>query len=188
MMRVAHLLDDFAMGGVTKGLSVFAEPELAALAEHRVVPVTGRPLVASRLDADVIMTHMPPSWDRLAFMRTLKLRNPHARWVHVEHSYTAAWEARNVASRRRFRTMLGLVLGGADDIVCVSHVQREWLDGATGLPARKVRPWSGRSELPDLPPPRPRAGRPLRLAAFGRFAEAKNFIALDQAVATLQPG
>ena len=181
MIRAAHLLDDFALGGVSKGLAVFDEPELASIVQSRVEPMAPGVRLARRYDADILFLHSPPSWQRLAWQLSLRLLNPEARIIHVEHSYTAGFERENVANRKRFRLMLRLAMQMVDEIVCVSDAQRLWLQEAAAVPAYKIRtiyPWSGHDELALIAPAVPRAGEPLRFGAYGRLAKVKNFAAL----------
>lgn len=190
MIRAVHLLDDFAMGGVTKALGLFEQPELAGIMQSRSVPVAMSDRLAPKLDADWIVLHMPPSWRRMPWLASLRFRNPSARIVHVEHSYTRSFAEHNVASSHRFAIMLRAAFALVDDVVCVSDAQRRWLVEASGTPAGKFRtvyPWSGREELATLPPAEPHASRPLKLAAYGRFSAVKNFGPLVEAVRTLGP-
>lgn len=186
MIRALHLLDDFALGGVSKGLAVFNEPELAAIVQSGVEPMAPGVRLARRYDADILFLHSPPSWQRLAWQLSLRLLNPEARIIHVEHSYTAGFERENVANQKRFRVMLRLAMQMVDEIVCVSYAQRLWLQEAAAVPAHKIRtiyPWSGHDELAAIEPARPRAGAPLRLGAYGRLAKVKNFGALIEGAA-----
>lgn len=181
MMKVVHLLDDFGMGGVTRALTLFGEGPLAARATSRIEKVPPKARIAPSLDADVIIDHMALSWARLPYLASLRVRNPRAHIIHVEHSYTRGFEAVEVSAKQRFRMMITIAAGMFDRIVSVSNAQREWLVDEVGIPASKVRviyPWSGRDELLDVPPPEPRKGRPLRLLAYGRFAGMKNFAEL----------
>lgn len=189
-LRCVHLCDDFALGGVAKALSVYAHPDLSAHVASRVLPANPRRRLAPRLTADIIVTHFPPSWRTLPFLASLRLRNPAARLVHVEHSYTGAWEAAKVAKPLRFRTMLRLAFRLFDEVVAVSHGQARWLRAATGLAADKLHvlhPWSGRQQLDRVDLPLLSSGRPLVLGAFGRFSEQKGFDTLIDAMARLDP-
>ncbi|WP_295531601.1 glycosyltransferase family 4 protein [Novosphingobium sp. Chol11] len=133
-------------------------------------------MAAPRIAADIIITHFPPNWRRLVLLAGLRLRNPAARIVHVEHSYTRAWEAIHVPSRMRFRAMLWLAMRLVDQIVCVSRAQSEWLQEAAGIAAGRItviHPYAENPGLTELPLPEP--GRRLRIGAYGRFCEQKGF-------------
>ncbi len=191
MKTAVHLLDDFAMGGVTQALRLFDEPEFNQIIKSRVEPVPITERLAKRYDADMIVVHMPPSWQRLPWVVSLRARNPGARIVHVEHSYTAGFERHMVKSRMRFRAMMRTAFTFVDKIVCVSHAQRQWMEAASRTPSDKfctINPWSGREDLLDLAHATNSEGRPLRFAAYGRFTEIKNFEALIEAVAILGSG
>lgn len=190
MITVAHLLDDFAMGGVTRALTLFEQPALADCGQSQVVPVDPAARLAPSLQADLIVDHMALSWSRLAFLVSLRARNPRARIVHVEHSYTRSFETNQVTSRARFRSMIKLAAMMVDQFICVSEAQRDWLANDVGVPAGKLQviyPWSGRFDLDAVAPPTARKGRPLRLLAYGRFAELKNFHELIIAMRSFEP-
>lgn len=188
MKTAVHLLDDFAMGGVMRALSLFEEPEFDGVLQSRVEPVPAMARLAKRYNADLIVVHIPPSWRRMPWIVSLRALNPNAQIVHVEHSYTQGFERHMVANTKRFRAMMRMAFTFVDRIVCVSHAQRHWMVAATGAPADKFRtihPWSGREDLLELAPSGGLEGRTIRLAAYGRFAEVKNFQALVDAVALL---
>lgn len=190
MIRIAHLLDDFGMGGVTRALTLFDEPEFARRAKSTVVPIDPEASLAPRLDADIIVDHMALSWKRLIFLASLKARNPRSRIVHIEHSYTRGFETECVPSLARFRAMLKLATGLVDTFVCVSQAQHDWLVNAVGAKPRKLRvihPWCGRHELLDVPLQADRGAAPLNLLAYGRYCEAKNFAELVTAMRFIDP-
>ncbi|KWV94125.1 MULTISPECIES: glycosyltransferase family 4 protein [unclassified Erythrobacter] len=183
MIRMVHLLDDFGMGGVTRALSLFDDPRLTRIAHSCSVAMGRGPGEAPRLEADIIVIHVPPCWSRLPYLMSLRLRNPGARIVQVEHSYTRAFEADQVASPIRFRTLLRTAARLVDEVVAVSEAQREWL-ADVGVPQEKlatINPWCGREELYAIPDLQPRQG-PLKLLAYGRLAREKNFAALIEAM------
>ncbi len=189
-LRCVHLCDDFALGGVAKGLGVYAHPDLAADVDSQVLPADPGRSLAPRLAADIIVTHFPPSWRTLPFLVSLRLRNPAARLVHIEHSYTGAWAAAKLTNPWRFRAMLRLAFALFDEVVAVSHGQARWLRAAAGLTGDKLQvlhPWSGSQGLDQVPPPRPSGQRPLVLGAFGRFSEQKGFDTLINAMRRLDP-
>ncbi len=188
MITVAHLLDDFAMGGVTRALTLFEHHRLAERGCSKIVPIKPDQRFAPSLKADLIVDHMALSWRRLLFLTSLRARNPYAHIVHVEHSYTRSFEANHVATQWRFRRMLKVATGLVDQFICVSDAQRNWLIEEVKLPQHKLRcihPWSGRFELNAVPAARARNGRPLRLLAYGRFADIKNFDRLVLAMGQL---
>lgn len=175
-LRVANLLDDCSLGGVTRALGVFEAEALSQIAEASTIVVPPATMVAPRIAADVIITHFPPNWRRLALLASLKLRNPTARIIHVEHSYTRAWEASHVPGRPRFRAMLWLAMRLVDQIVCVSQAQAEWLQEAARISADRItviHPYAENPGLADLPLPEP--GERLQIGAYGRFCEQKGF-------------
>ncbi|MEO0699968.1 MAG: glycosyl transferase, partial [Pseudomonadota bacterium] len=79
MITIAHLMDDFGMGGVTRALTLFEEPMIKRKARSHVVPVHPNAQLAPRLDADLIVDHAALSWARLPFLISLRARNPKAR-------------------------------------------------------------------------------------------------------------
>lgn len=178
MISVAHLLDDFAMGGVTRALGLFEQPRVAEQGRSKIIAVNSGALVGPSLKADLIVDHMALSWKRLIFLASLRARNPNAHLVHVEHTYTRNFETNHVASRSRFRSMLRIAALLVDQFICVSDAQRDWLVQDVKLPAdklKRIHPWSGRFELAAVAGVQPVDGRPLRLLAYGRFAQIKNF-------------
>ncbi len=189
-LRCVHLCDDFALGGVSKALGIFAHPDLAAdVASHVLAADPGR-FLAPRVAADIIVTHFPPSWRALPFLVSLRLRNPAARLIHIEHSYTGAWEAAKVPNQARFRTMLRLAYRLFDEVVAVSHGQARWLRAAAGLTGDRLQvlhPWSGNQGLDQVALAQSAGRLPLVLGAFGRFSEQKGFDTLIDAMRQLDP-
>lgn len=182
--KLINLLDDFALGGVSRGLGIFDSAPIRAVVDPAVVAIDPKALIAPRLDADVVVTHFPPNWRRLIFLASLRARNPKTKIIHVEHSYTRAWEAANVTNRSRFRTMLRLATGMVDQIVCVSMAQADWLAEATGMSRSAIEviyPYAENPGLDQLALPDFAAGFPLRIGAYGRFHEAKGFDRLIEA-------
>jgi glycosyltransferase involved in cell wall biosynthesis len=187
ILRAAHLLDDLSFGGVTRALSIFEHSDLARRITSRVQAVKPTARIAPVLDADLIVLHFSPRWNALPFLASLRLRNRHARIVHIEHSYTSAWAELHVASPRRFRAMLRLWRRGCDAVVAVSHGQRAWLEDFAGLRGlRVIEPWSGVSGLDGVPALNTQTQGPLTLAAYGRFARQKGFDTLIEAMKHLR--
>lgn len=188
MIRVAHLLDDFAMGGVTRALTLFDEPALTRISKSKVFPVSLDAILAPRTDAELIIDHMAPSWKRLLFLASLRMRNPKSRIVHIEHSYTRGFEQANVPSRTRFRSMLKIASFLVDEIMCVSKAQRDWFSNCVGIAASKlctIYPWTDRKELFQISPVDRSKHQPIKLLAYGRYARVKNFETLIDAMRML---
>jgi glycosyltransferase involved in cell wall biosynthesis len=176
--RLVSLLDDFALGGVTKGLGVFESDPVRKVVDSSVTAIDSNAVIAPRLDGDIIVTHFPPNWRRLIFLATLKWRNPQARIIHVEHTYTRSWEQLCVSRRRRFRLMLKLSFGLVDQVVAMSSGQARWLAEASGKAGAEIDviyPYSTHPRIEFMTIPDFSTPRKLRIGAYGRFHEAKGF-------------
>lgn len=177
-IKLINLLDDFTLGGVTKGLAIYESTAVRAIADCSTLPINSEAMVAPALDADIIITHFPPNWKRLMFLALLRARNPKATLIHVEHSYSGDWEDQHVPHRARFRLMMKWALSMVDHVVCVSKKQAHWLmEGNMVEPHRLdvIYPSSQPSGLDALPLPDFDPARPLVVGAYGRFAPAKGF-------------
>lgn len=177
-ISVVHLLDDVHFGGVMRGLRLFDRDEFAGAGSLELLRVDPRGTLARAMDADLIITHFAPSWTMIPYLWSLRLLNPRARLVHVEHSYTEGLETALVPHRRRFRAMLALALVPFDEIVAVSTFQAQWLRHAVPTVARRVHvinPWGNVSGLEAVPPLAHSRCAPLILGAYGRFDPVKRF-------------
>jgi glycosyltransferase involved in cell wall biosynthesis len=189
-MKVVNLLDDFNLGGVTKGLSIFNEPEILAAASVETIAIDPDRLRAESFDADILITHFPPSWRRLPYLASLKRRNPRARLVHVEHSYTENWFHRNVSNPGRFQRLLSMALGNYDEVVCVSNAQRNWMTQFTSLPSelfRTIYPYSRNPAIDALAPPTFTRNAQLIVGTYGRLHECKGYDRLIEAFKAIGP-
>ena len=189
-ITLVNLLDDFTLGGVTKGLAIFDSAPVRAVADCSTLPINSEAMIAPALDADIIVTHFPPNWRRLAFLALLRARNPKATLIHVEHSYSGDWEDQHVPHRARFRLMMKWALAMVDHVVCVSNRQAQWLmEGDMVEPHRLdvIYPSSQTKGLDALPLPEFESARPLVVGAYGRFAPAKGFDRLIAAFKRLNP-
>jgi len=177
-LKVVHLLDDLAVGGVTRALDIYAQPEVAAVAQSIMRPVQASWRTASQIDAKIIVTHFPPSWNKLPFLMSLKFRNPEAMIIHVEHSYNREWMESEVQNQSRFKTMLQHSLGIFDHVIFVSKAQAEWAASVAELSGDKYSviepfcstPGLGHIKLPCVP-----RDQPLTIGTYGRMVHAKGF-------------
>jgi hypothetical protein len=100
--RLVNRLDDFALGGATQRLGISDSEIVLAVVEPKLFAVGSDAMIASRLDADVIVTNSPPNWRRILFLASVPMRNPHARIPHVGRSCTRVREALKVRAKHRF--------------------------------------------------------------------------------------
>lgn len=185
---ILHLLDDPGLGGATRLLRALSTRlDGDRLQGHRFVRTRLRP--AHHYAARAIIVHVQIGWQKLPFLWTLRHRNPESRIILVEHVHTGAFEDRRVTNPARFRRMLRLAYGMADEVVAVSRGQERWLLQTGLVPRDRLRLIPAVPDLTDfigLPPPDP-ARRPMRLGALGRFDEQAGFITLIEAMRLVRP-
>lgn len=177
MISVAHLIDDHALGGVTRTLADQSEGlgQQFKIASYTVSP--RRPL-PPRLAEDVVVIHHTASWSKLPFLTLLRAQRGNQPIVIVEHTYTREFERRCVPDPSRFRAMLALTYRLADVVVAVSQGQAAWLAEVGLVPSdklRAIRPSVDYRPLLDVPAVQHRLSTPLRLASYGRYCEQKGF-------------
>lgn len=182
--RFVHILDDLAMGGVTRALKNFEHPDLSALGDHVCVDIR-EGAVRATSPQDVAVVHFTANWQKLKLLADLKFRGGFARIILIEHTYTEGYEASEVLPKRRFRIMLKLAYRLVDCVVAVSNAQREWiLEHALAAPEKVLAIPQSRTcdDLSTLAPPAHRNG-PIQIRAFGRFHKQKGFDLLVRAMA-----
>lgn len=182
--KLVNLLDDFGLGGVTRGLGVFDSASVKAVVDSSLLAVNAKALIAPHIDADIIVVHFPPNWRRLVFLASLRLRNPASIIIHVEHSYTRALEMLRVKHRPRFRMMLRFACRFVDKVVCVSSAQADWWAEASRQDRRSIEviyPYSENPGLNQLALADYNHTRPLQVGMYGRFDIAKGFDFLIEA-------
>ncbi len=188
MIKVTHLLDDAGLGGVTRTVDLVART-LGSGIEHRVVKVDPGALTVPRIEGDIIVAHFTINWAKLPYLAAVRAAQRATPLVLVEHSYTAAYEALKVPSRLRFRAMLTTAYALPHRVVAVSHGQAAWLRDARLVHSSQlvcIPSTTDVSPLLDLAPPQA-TNRPLRIGAYGRYAEQKGFETLINAFRQIAP-
>ena len=176
MIKIAHLIDDPSMGGVTVALTNFNDPRLTKKGTSRTVEVDTAKRIAPSFDDDVIVIHFTVSWQKLPFLAGLRLRNLGKRIILIEHSYTAGFEAWNVHNEQRFHIMLRTAYACVDDVIAVSQNQADWLSRI--VKPSKVRAIAqGRNlkKFTDVKPIAMMPKGPIVFGAIGRFHKQKGF-------------
>ena len=187
-LTVTHLLDDTALGGVTRFLDALAITLDPRTRQNR-VGTNPRRLLPPRLDADVVVVHFTMSWSKLPYLLALRARRGRRPIIIVEHSYTGAFESVYVLTPTRFRMMLRMSYSLVEQVVAVSYGQAAWMRSKRLLPAGKlcvISPFTDCASLADLPLPAPHSG-PLRLGAYGRYCAQKDFATLIAAMKRIDP-
>lgn len=177
-MDIIHLLDDSSLGGVTKSLELFQHPLLRRYYLSSIEKVHPEWSLAPKYNAAVIVVHFSGSWKTMPFLYSLASRNPNAKLILVEHSYSREWEQFHVTEQGRFRSMLKLLHRIFDRVICVSEAQASWMKDAAGLTAPRleiIHPWSDLQGLAGLSRPCFSPNDPITIGAYGRFVETKGF-------------
>ncbi|MEP3227365.1 MAG: glycosyltransferase family 4 protein [Parasphingorhabdus sp.] len=188
--KIIHLLDDLSLGGVTKSLELFRHPALQRHYDFAVEEVHPDWSIAPKFKATAIVVHFSVSWKTLPFLYSLASRNPSAKLILMEHSYSEEWQNINVPDHRRFHTMLKLAHKIFDRVVCVSNAQAKWLEKVAALQAPKsqvIYPWSDMAGLFQLERPHFSRNAPLIIGTYGRFVDDKGFADLIAVFKSLEP-
>lgn len=179
---VTHLVDDTTAGGVMRVLDfIRTAPEMSDIADCRFVRVTRGKISLRRFDGDVIVSNLALSWRTLPALCALRVANPKATLIHVEHSYTEAFVAQNVPNKRRFHAMLAAAFALFDRVVAVSEGQGAWLRREGLCPEAKlsiIRSCVDLSPFEAIRAPNP---RPKVFGAIGRLDRQKGFDTLIEA-------
>lgn len=184
--RYFHLLDDMAMGGVTRALANFQHPRLTALGEHLVTDINQK-VPKTRRSGDIAIIHFTANWKKLTRLMDLRYRRGFDQIILIEHTYTAGFERHCVPHPKRFHQMLRFAYSLVDTVVAVSEAQRQWMiESELAAPQKILTITQARdcSELESVPAV-VRDQRPVRIGAFGRFHEQKGFDLLVRAASRI---
>lgn len=189
MKHIVHLIDDARAGGIRSLLDDMSAAQLRPSTHWRVLRVDPTAPIRLRSKCEVIVVHYSMAWRKLTALALLRIMNPRARLIIVEHHYTRNFEKFEVRSIRRFRSLLRLSYRLADTVVAVSQGQGEWLRDIHVINDNKLKVIPAcRNYDRFLEIDRdPRERTTLRLGALGRLEPNKGFALLIDAVAGLPP-
>ncbi|MEI6414262.1 MAG: glycosyltransferase [Pseudomonadota bacterium] len=189
-LRIAHVIDDPAVGGVNRVIKNLMEADRRGIFERETVLVNSRSFMPRRLSHDLIIIHYTLSWRKLLPLALFRILNPQAPMILVEHSYSRSFERLHVPAPRRFHVMLKLAYGLVDRVVANSYAVAAWMRDYQLVPETRLvtiqQSWDV-SSLLQLPLPSRRQDRPLVVGTYGRFHEQKGFPYLIHAMARLSP-
>lgn len=176
MRRICHLVDDTSPGGVTRFLdTIKSSPGMSDLGHHHIVPVRAGLSTPPRIEADVIVSHIVLSWKNLPFLFQLRARNVRTPMIHMEHSYSPAFEKLYVASPVRFGSMLTVGLSLFDRVISISNAQQKWLKEKARLSDSKIVLIPPFVDLTYFLKMQPRLRPAKRIGAIGRLDPQKGF-------------
>jgi glycosyltransferase involved in cell wall biosynthesis len=179
---VIHLIDDTTAGGVMRVLDhITTSSDMAQIACHQLVQVQRGQVSLQRYKCDIIVSHLAISWRTTPVFAAIRLANRHARFVHVEHSYTEGFVQHNVPNKLRFHTLLKTAFALFDAVVAVSHGQAQWIRQAGLCPEHKLSVIRSCVDLSAFRRLEPARQRPKVIGAIGRLDRQKGLDVLVKA-------
>jgi glycosyltransferase involved in cell wall biosynthesis len=148
---------------------------MCELGHHRIVPLRAGLSTPPGIEADVIVSHIVLSWKNLPFLFQLRARNVRTPMIHMEHSYSPAFEKLYVASPVRFGAMLTVGLSLFDRVISISSAQQQWLKDKARLSDSKIVLIPPFVDLTDFLKMQPRLRPAKRIGAIGRLDPQKGF-------------
>lgn len=188
MITVDHLLDDAALGGVTRFIEALTDG-LAASTRQTSRIVSPHSELPPALTSDVVVVHFTLSWAKLPYLLALRARQGARPIVLVEHSYCEGFARSHVSNPARFQMLLRLGYSLVDHVVAVSYGQAAWMRRERLLAASKlsvIPPFTKCEDLGALPFAAAHIV-PLRLGAYGRYCAQKDFATLIAAMQRIDP-
>lgn len=179
--KVLHLVDDTTAGGVMRMLDhLLVQSELSGAVEQEVLKVKRTAFSWGKLNADVIVSHVVPSWRSLPAFSALRAMHLDTRLVHVEHSYTRGFTTLNVPHKRRFFAMLRVIYAFFDQVVAVSHSQLDWMKERRLAASEKLTVIPPAVDLEQLSRKTVAPKSKTTIGAIGRLERQKGFDILIQ--------
>ncbi len=187
IQAVSHIIaDDPADGIEAIAGHLRTSPLLAASASCRIVRQSRGRLEPPRLQADIIVSHLPVTWRNFAYLTALRALHPSTPLVHVEHALGDAYVAGTVTDRDRFEALVAASYALFDRIVALNPAQQHWIERHRFVSAGRVVVIEPCADLAPLATTeRCAPGSITRLAAVGTFDHQSGLDILIDAIIAL---
>ncbi len=179
--KILHVLDDQNLGGVLSSVSGLIHSRLQDQFDFVLATTTESYTILNHEKVALLVINDSSSWKRLMKLFQMK-------WCRVpilihEHHYSEGFENLNVASKARFRLMLKLSYGLADQVVSVSHGQSAWMKSNHLVAPPKLKSAQQCIVVDQFLALEPKqVKKPLILGTYGRFCPQKGLDVLLEAM------